>query len=67
MDEALVQERVLQSAKNSLGLKEILARMMRVRDARGIYAEGGCIDATRDAIRWVCPATTDINLNNIVS
>jgi hypothetical protein len=67
MDESIVQERVLQSVKNSLGMEEILAQMMRVRDGRGIYAQGGCIDATRDAIRWVCPATADINANNIVS
>ena len=67
MDESTVQELASQSAKNGLVSQEILARMMRVRDGRGIYAEGGCIDATRDAIRWVCPATTDINVNNIVS
>jgi hypothetical protein len=67
MDESIVQELVLRSAKDSLGLQKILAQMMRVRDGRGIYAQGGCIDATRDAIRWVCPATTDINVNNIVS
>jgi hypothetical protein len=67
MDESIVQELVLRSAKNNLELQEILFRMMSVRDARGTYAEGGCIDATRDAIRWVCPATADINLNNIVS
>jgi hypothetical protein len=48
-------------------MPEILAKMMRVRDGRGIYAQGGCIDATRDAIRWVCPVTADINVNNIVS
>lgn len=67
MDEALVQELAGQSAKNSLAMQEILAKMMRVRDGRGIYAQGGCIDATRDAIRWVCPVTADINVNNIVS
>ena len=67
MDESIVQELVLQSEKDNLGLQQILAQMMRVRDGRGIYAQGGCIDATRDAIRWVCPATTDINVNNIVS
>jgi hypothetical protein len=62
-----VQALVSQSTKNNLVYDEILARMMRIRDGRGIYAEGGCIDATRDAIRWVCPETTDIKLNNIVS
>ena len=67
MDESRVQELVRQSTKNNLVYGEILARMMRIRDGRGIYAEGGCIDATRDAIRWVCPETTDIKLNNIVS
>jgi len=67
MNESRVEALVSQSAKNDLVFDGILAKMMRVRDDRGIYADGGCIDATRDAIRWVCPETTDIKLNNIVS
>lgn len=41
---------------------DILARMMRYRDGRGIYANGGCIDATREHPRWLCPATCSIDL-----
>jgi hypothetical protein len=40
----------------------ILRRMMRYRDARGVYADGGCIDATREHLRWMCPGFERIDL-----
>ena len=40
----------------------ILARMLRYRDGRGIYADGGCIDATREHPRWLCPHTATVEL-----
>ena len=30
--------------------------------AQGVYAEGGCIDATRERVRWVRPGHCDIVL-----
>lgn len=33
----------------------ILAIMTRYRDGRGIYADGGCADATREHLRWRVP------------
>lgn len=33
----------------------ILGLMTRYRDGRGVYADGGCIDATREHLRWLCP------------
>jgi hypothetical protein len=41
--------------------ERIMARMMRYRDGRDIYAEGGCIDATREHPRLLCPHTTTVN------
>ena len=40
----------------------ILERMMRIRDPQGVYAAGGCIDATRERVRWVRPGHCDIVL-----
>jgi hypothetical protein len=34
--------------------------MHRVRDAGGVYAGGGCMDATREAPRFVLPAHCDM-------
>ena len=41
--------------------ERIMTRMMRYRDGRGIYAEGGCIDATREHPRMLCPHTTTVS------
>lgn len=45
----------------------ILAIMTRYRDGRGIYANGGCVDATREHLRWLCPAHAQIQLPTAVS
>lgn len=62
IDEAVVAKRVAETRANPLETTRILERMQRLRDPRGIYAEGGCIDATREAPRWLCPSTTDLQL-----
>jgi hypothetical protein len=53
---------VLESKQSPELCKTIIERMMRYRDVRGVYAEGGCIDASRDVVRWVCPGTSDLVL-----
>jgi hypothetical protein len=35
---------------------------MQLRDKFGVYADGGCVDTTREYPRWVCPGTSDIIL-----
>jgi len=37
--------------------------MMRLRDPKGVYARGGCIDASREHPRFVRPGTSDIRLD----
>lgn len=62
MDEATVERRVQLSAEDETQKKEILEVMMRFRDPRGVYAQGGCIDTTRECPRLICPGTENIAL-----
>jgi len=62
MDESLVDERVARSKADPAEAARIVALMSRLRDPKGVYADGGCIDATRECPREVCPGTADIRL-----
>ena len=48
MDEAGVEQRVAQTLADPDACVRIFERMHRLRDARGVYAEGGCMDASRE-------------------
>lgn len=60
INEAIVRQKVEESMNNPSQYQTILARMMRYRDAKGVYEEGGCIDTSRESPRWVRPGTTDM-------
>ncbi|NIA55119.1 hypothetical protein HAV22_15890 [Massilia sp. TW-1] len=62
MDEAIVAAKVAETAANPAALATVVARMSRLRDGRGVYADGGCIDFSREFARNVCPGTADIVL-----
>ena len=62
MDEEIVGARVQESMSSRSSVQRILERMLRLRDGRGIYANGGCIDASRECARPLCPGTADIRL-----
>jgi len=62
MDETIVATRVAATLEDPAQMQRILARMLRMRDPKGVYAEGGCIDATREYPRCVRPGTADIRL-----
>ena len=62
MNEEIVQERVSKTLADPEEYARILKRMMRYRDPTGVYADGGCIDSTRDSLRWVHPETTNIQI-----
>jgi hypothetical protein len=62
IDEAIVAERVRATLKNTDEVERISKIMMRPRDASGVYADGGCIDTTREYARWVFPNTSNIVL-----
>ena len=55
IDEDRVKTLVRQTLADPDATAAVLARMMRIRDPQGVYEEGGCIDATRERVRWVTP------------
>lgn len=62
MDEVIVAAKVAETRADPVKLAAVVARMARLRDGRGVYLEGGCIDATREFPRRVCPGTAEISL-----
>ena len=64
IDEDRVQCEVLKTFSNTGGKSEILRKMLKYRDPSGIYGDGGCLDPTRDDLRWVHPETTNIQIHS---
>lgn len=62
MNEAVVEARVHASLNDPKEVEHILQRMLRLRDPKGIYREGGCIDTSREVPRCIHPGTADIRL-----
>ena len=62
MDEAIVEERIRASMKDPAEVERILREMVRLREPKGVYVDGGCIDTSREYPRWVCPGTADLVL-----
>jgi hypothetical protein len=62
IDEAIVAEHVAQTLLDPEQTAHIVARMMRLRDPKGVYLWGGCMDRSRESPRWVCPGTADVKL-----
>jgi hypothetical protein len=62
VDEAHVAHLVDRTFADPDALAGVLRRMQRWRDPRGTYADGGCLDRTRECARWVRPGTCDIAL-----
>jgi len=53
MNEAVVKERVQLALSDPVIKKPILQKMMVYRDPAGVYADGGCIDLSRDSFSSV--------------
>lgn len=62
MNEDIVEARMAQTRASEPTLAAVLERMMRLRDASGVYGEGGCLDFSREFMRHVCAESTDIVL-----
>jgi hypothetical protein len=62
IDETIVQKRVSASMQNQDEIGRILEQMLRLRDVQGVYADGGCIDTSREYPRCVCPVSADLIL-----
>lgn len=48
MDETVVERLVAQTQAEPEARALVLERMLRMRDPKGVYAQGGCIDTTRE-------------------
>ncbi len=65
IDESRALAHVEASLQNPDATRDILQRMLRLRDPRGVYAQGGCIDASREHTRRMRPGTSDIVLPDV--
>ena len=54
VDESVVERRIAETMDNPEEIEAILAQMMRLREPRGVYRNGGCIDTSRDYPRPIC-------------
>ena len=62
MDENLVEKLVQQTRNDPRREAAVLARMMRWRDPQGVYAQGGCLDRSREHLRRVHPGSADLDI-----
>ncbi|MSQ57214.1 MAG: hypothetical protein EXR35_06815 [Limnohabitans sp.] len=60
INEDIVERKVDQTFADSVQRKNIFGRMFCLRDAQGVYESGGCMDASREWIKWVRPQTCKI-------
>lgn len=64
MNENVVEACVAKTLAEPKEFEKILQRMMRYRDPKGVYDQGGCIDTSRESPRLVCPGTSDIKISH---
>jgi hypothetical protein len=62
MDEDIVHEKMEATFADAEETRRVLALMMEYRAPPGIYGTGGCIDMSRDSLKWLCHETSNINL-----
>ena len=62
IDETIVESCVAKTLADPVSYQKTLERMMRYRDPKGVYDQGGCIDTSRESPRLVCPQTSDIHI-----
>lgn len=60
IDEEKVEKLVAETLESPEETARVFERMHRFRDGRGVYAEGGCMDATRETPRFVLPPHSDL-------
>jgi hypothetical protein len=62
IDEAEVERCVASTSSDPLARSRVLACMQRLRDPRGVYDQGGCIDRTREFALPMREGTSQIQL-----
>ena len=62
MDETVVERLVAQTQADPQARARVLDRMLRMRDPKGVYDQGGCIDTTREYPKSVSREHCDLVL-----
>ena len=62
MDETIVDACVLETMQDPAKVQHILHQMMRIRDPKDVYAEGGCVDASRECPKQIAPTAIELVL-----
>jgi hypothetical protein len=62
IDESIVEACVQSTLADPKKLGHVLQLMMRMRDGKGIYATGGCLDASRERPQQVSTGDCELNL-----
>lgn len=60
MDENVVERLVAETRADPKTCAEIFERMHRMRDPLDVYADGGCMDATREYPKFILPPNSDM-------
>jgi hypothetical protein len=48
MDESVVEQQAELTRQSPEKMKRVMSKMLVYRDPSGVYADGGCIDSTRE-------------------
>ena len=62
IDESIVEARVKETLSDPIKMDQVLGVMMRMRDGKGIYAEGGCLDASRECPQQIYVGDCELQL-----
>jgi len=62
INESIVEAGVKASVADPAETARILELMLRMREPKGVYQSGGCIDTSREYPRWMRPGTADMVL-----
>jgi hypothetical protein len=65
IDETIVEACVKKTLEDPLKLEQVLRVMKRMRDGKGIYAEGGCLDASRECPKQIYAEACELQLPKI--
>ena len=63
INEQIIEERVRSTMQDQTAVANIMKQMLRLREPKGIYVNGGCIDTSREYPRCVCPGTSDMPIS----
>lgn len=65
IDESVVESHMEETLQQPDEITRVMSRMNRLRDPGGVYGEGGCIDASREFPKSICPGVGQIVLPTV--